>query len=119
MILWIKSVVEAARNPPSVVYATITIALIIMAVRYFTPNKLEKSFPHAANPEAVRNKKDNNKNSSNDLQHLFFIAIAVAEERWDGNGIVAGVRIAADTFGNDQPVNVCTGSQSDCCPSGI
>ena len=33
MILWIKSVVEAARNPPSVVYATITIALIIMAVR--------------------------------------------------------------------------------------
>ncbi len=53
MILWIKSVVEAARNPPSVVYATITIALMIMAVRYFTPNKLEKSFPHAANPEAV------------------------------------------------------------------
>ena len=50
MILWIKSVVEAARNPPSVVYATITIALMIMAVRYFTPNKLEKSFPHAANP---------------------------------------------------------------------
>ena len=26
---------------------------MIMAVRYFTPNKLEKSFPHAANPEAV------------------------------------------------------------------
>ena len=45
-------------------------------------------------------------------------AIAVAEERWDGNGIVAGVRIAADTFGNDQPVNVCTNSQSDCGPSG-
>ena len=67
----------------------------------------------------IRNKKDNNKNSSNDLQHLFFIAIAVAEERWDGNGIVAGVRIAADTFGNDQPVNVCTNSQSDCGPSGI
>ena len=50
---------------------------------------------------------------------FFFIAIAVAEERWDGNGIVAGVRIAADTFGNDQPVNVCTNSQSDCGPSGI
>ncbi len=92
MILWIKSVVEAARNPPSVVYATIT---------------------------SIRNKKDNNENSGNDLQHLFLIAIAVAEERWDGNGIVAGVRIAADTFGNDQPVNVCTNRKSDGSPPGV
>ena len=48
-----KSVVDAARNPPRVVYPTITRALMIIAVRYFTPKRLEKSFPQAANPEAV------------------------------------------------------------------
>ena len=53
MMLWIKSVVDAARNPPRVVYPTITRALMIIAVRYFTPKRLEKSFPQAANPEAV------------------------------------------------------------------
>ena len=53
MILWIKSVVEAARNPPSVVYPTMTSALMIIAGRYFTPKRLAKSLPQAANPEAV------------------------------------------------------------------
>ena len=33
IMLWIKSVVDAARNPPRVVYATIITALMIMAVR--------------------------------------------------------------------------------------
>ena len=32
-MLWMKSVVEAARKPPSVVYATITTPETIMAVR--------------------------------------------------------------------------------------
>ena len=53
MMLWIKSVVDAARNPPRVVYPTMISALMIMAVRYFTPNRLENSFPQAAKPEAV------------------------------------------------------------------
>ena len=53
MILWIKSVVDAARNPPSVVYPTMTSALMIIAGRYFTPKRLAKSLPQAANPEAV------------------------------------------------------------------
>ena len=53
MILWIKSVVDAARNPPSVVYPTMTNALMIIAGRYFTPKRLAKSLPQAANPEAV------------------------------------------------------------------
>ena len=52
-MLWIRSVVLAAKKPPNVVYATMITALPIIAGMYGISNKVPNSFPHAANPDAV------------------------------------------------------------------
>ena len=73
-------------------YAGITIALMIMAVGYFTPNKLEKIFRMRQVRGRIRNKKDNiEKSQTMTCNSLFFIAIALLKNNRDGDGIVAGV----------------------------
>ena len=52
-ILWIRSVVETARNPPRVVYKTMMAAPMIIAIWYSMPKRLLNSVPTALKPDAV------------------------------------------------------------------
>ena len=66
---------------------------------------------------SVRYKENYDHDGRNCQQGIAFIPVAVCKKRWDRNGIICFVGIAAQTFCDDEPVQISSDSKSDGSPS--
>ena len=115
-----KSVVEAARNPPSAVYPTNDDRTYDHSGNIINPEQAGKQFSACGESGGcVRYEKYNDKNRSDRLKDLTLISVSVTEKRRKRDRIAGYESVAADPFCYDPPVYVRSDGESDGSPSGV